>query len=85
MLLIAVLALGLAFKKFDFDKKNKPAIVFARESQIQSEPNLRSENVFILHEGTKVQIIELYGEDWAKIKIEDGKIGWIPSEDIKPL
>lgn len=73
-----------AFHKYDLDKNDKPAIVFAQESKIKSEPNLRSEESFRLHEGTKVQVLDTIGE-WKKIKLSDGKTGWVLSEDIKML
>ncbi|GGD15877.1 tetratricopeptide repeat protein [Hyunsoonleella pacifica] len=78
------IALALAFNKYELDKKDNPAIVFAQESQIKTEPNLRSEESFRLHEGTKVQILDSV-KNWKKIKLLDGKTGWIPSEDIKIL
>ncbi|WP_417199844.1 tetratricopeptide repeat protein [Bizionia sp.] len=73
-----------AFNKYDLDKNNNPAIVFAQESQIKSEPNLRSTEAFVLHEGTKVQVLDTV-ENWKKIKLTDGKTGWIPATDIKLL
>jgi len=84
-LFLGLIALIFAFQKYDYDQKDKPAIVFAQESEIKSEPNLRSEIAFKLHEGTKVQVIEIYNENWTKIKLTDGKTGWIPSQDIKEL
>ena len=81
---LALIALFFAFQKFNLDQKDRPAIVFAKESQIKTEPNLRSEEAFRLHEGTKVQVIESL-KDWQKIKLSDGKIGWIPKQDIKLL
>ncbi|MFB9055128.1 tetratricopeptide repeat protein [Mariniflexile ostreae] len=79
-----VSALLFAFHKFNLDQRDRPAIVFAKESRVKSEPNNRSEESFRLHEGTKVQIMEAV-EDWKKIKLSDGKIGWIKNEDIKAL
>jgi len=84
-IVLILITLVFAFQKYDYDQKDKPAIVFAQESEIKNEPNLRSEIVFKLHEGTKVQVLEIYNEDWTKIKLADGKTGWIPSEDIKEL
>ena len=43
-----------------------------------------SEVVFILHEGTKVQIIE-QDDNWVRIKLVNGKDGWLPTTDLKPL
>ncbi|MGE5944024.1 MAG: tetratricopeptide repeat protein [Flavobacteriales bacterium] len=81
---LIVIALTLAFHKFNLDKNDKPAIVFVQESKVNAEPNLRSEESFTLHEGTKVQILDTV-KSWKKIKLADGKTGWIPEEDIKAL
>jgi len=82
---IALGALFFAFQKFGIDKKDNPAIVFAQESEVKIDPNLRSESAFQLHEGTKVQVLENYNDSWTKIEIANGKNGWILTEDIKPL
>ncbi len=81
---LLAIVLTLAFHKFNLDKSNKPAIVFSQESKVKAEPNLRSEEAFILHEGTKVQVLDTV-KSWKKIKLPDGKTGWIPKEDIKAL
>ena len=83
-LFLMCITLLLAFHKFNLDKMDKPAIVFAQESQVKSEPNSRSEASFILHEGTKVQVLDTV-KNWKKIKLQDGKTGWVSSEDIKAL
>ncbi|WP_375236280.1 tetratricopeptide repeat protein [Winogradskyella sp.] len=82
--LIAVFSLVIAFQKNNLEIKNNPAIVFAQESRVKADPNNTSEEVFRLHEGTKVQVLESY-ENWCKIEIADKTTGWIPSEDVKLL
>ena len=82
--MLAFIALTFTFYNYDSTKKNIPAIVFAQESQVKSEPNLRSDEAFVLHEGTKVQVLDTVN-NWKKIKLSDGKTGWIPNEDIKLL
>ncbi len=84
LLFLVCVSLLLAFHSYNLDKIDKPAIVFAQESKVNSEPNSRSEEVFRLHEGTKVQILDTV-QDWKKIKLADGKSGWISSEAIKAL
>lgn len=83
--LIAVFTtMSFAFYKFNMDKNDNPAIVFVQESKVKSDPNNRSEESFRLHEGTKVQVIQTYN-NWKKIKLSDGKTGWVVAEDIKLL
>ena len=59
-------------------------IVFDNEINVRSEPNARGQNIFTLHEGTKVNVLESLNE-FQKIKIADGKEGWLPEESIKLL
>jgi len=83
-IVLACTALSFAYHKYNLELNDKPAIVFAKESQIKSEPNLRSSEAFKLHEGTKVQILDTVN-NWKRIKLADGKTGWIVSDDIKAL
>ncbi len=83
-LLIACFSVAMAFQKERLNKNDNPAIVFVQESRVKVDPNQASEEVFRLHEGTKVQVLETY-EDWKKIQLLDNSTGWIPSKDIKLL
>lgn len=83
-LILAFVALFFAFHSYKLIENDHPAIVFATESQVKSEPNLRGNEAFVLHEGTKVQVLDTVNT-WKKIKLADGKTGWIPQKDIKML
>lgn len=83
-LLFVTISIALAYHNYNLTQKDQPAIVFAKESLVKNEPNLRSNEAFKLHEGTKVQILETV-DNWKKIQLADGKTGWIISEDIKAL
>jgi SH3-like domain-containing protein len=43
---------------------------------------MNSDKIFTLHEGTKVLVLDSV-DNWKKIRIADGKIGWISTEEIK--
>lgn len=72
-----------AFEKRRLSQE-RPAIVFAAQSGVRSEPQANAQDAFVLHEGTKVQILEKL-DDWAKIELADGNKGWIRQADIKEL
>ncbi|MGS2763495.1 tetratricopeptide repeat protein [Sinomicrobium sp. M5D2P9] len=74
----------IAYFQFHKNTNTSFAIVFAKESQVKTEPNPRSEQAFLLHSGTKVQILETL-DDWKHIKLVDGKTGWLPQGDVKEL
>ncbi|MBO0321144.1 tetratricopeptide repeat protein [Muricauda sp. CAU 1633] len=81
---LAVVCVLMAYLQYQGFKKNNPAIVFSKEVQVSSEPNNNSENVFTLHEGTKVNVMD-HLDDWSKIRIADGQTGWLLTGDIKLL
>ncbi|MDR0661455.1 MAG: tetratricopeptide repeat protein [Prevotellaceae bacterium] len=60
------------------------AIIMSPVSTIKSSPDASGKELFILHEGTKVHILdELSG--WKKIKISNGNQGWIEAKDIEQI
>jgi len=83
-LIIAFVCVGFAFIQKNSYNANQPAIVFANECLVKSEPNNRSSEVFLLHEGTKVKVLDGL-EDYKKIELADGKIGWVHQDEIKLL
>lgn len=83
-LFVCILSLVFAFVQYRDFKAYQPAIVFADEIAIRSEPNANSDEVFTLHAGTKVNVLEELNS-WQKIRLADGKTGWIPDSEIKPL
>ena len=58
------------------------AIVMVPVSNIKSAPNATGNNLFILHEGSKVEILEEAGK-WCRIEISDGRQGWMPIADVE--
>jgi tetratricopeptide (TPR) repeat protein len=77
-------SLVMAFVTYGEDLKKQFAIVFSSQVEVRNEPTVRGEAVFILHEGTKVQVLDREG-DWARISIADGKDGWLLHSAVKEL
>ena len=49
---------------------------------VKSSPSQSGTDLFILHEGTKVKIIDEVGE-WYEVKIDDGNSGWIKDSEME--
>ncbi len=60
------------------------AIVMQKEVRVTSSPTEDAVEVFSLHEGTKVQLQELSGK-WVRIRLRDGKNGWLPLDSIEKI
>lgn len=81
--LLAVSALSFSiWQKHDYMSADE-AIVMRPVTSVKSSPSSESSmDLFILHEGTKVTIIDSVG-DWGNIELADGRQGWIPSADME--
>ena len=82
--LLLIVSVVFAFKAFDFEENTKTAIIFENVTDIKNAPTFNSDTVFQLHEGTRVQVLDAI-DDWKKIKLADGKIGWIVAENLKEI
>ena len=85
---VALLLLFFAGNLFAWQQKQdllnrKGAIIFAPSVTVKSTPAANGTDLFILHEGTKVTIIDGSMKDWKEIHIADGKEGWIESKLIR--
>ena len=58
------------------------AIVFSPTVTIKSSPDNSGTDLFILHEGTKVEVKGKLGE-WNEIETADGNVGWIKNSEIE--
>jgi tetratricopeptide (TPR) repeat protein len=81
---VMLISVFFAFHNYDTVQKNRIAIIFAVKTQIRNAPTNSSEEIFELHEGTKVIVLDEL-DNWKKIKIADGKVGWILDEDLKEI
>ena len=85
---IAVLSLFLSIGFFFVSQKSSrlnsahsDAIEINPSVSIKGSPSDQGTNLFILHDGTKVNIEQSNG-DWVEIKISNGNRGWIKTCDI---
>jgi hypothetical protein len=60
----------------------REGIVFEPSTYIKSSPSDKGTDLFILHEGTKVKLMDEVGI-WAKIQLANGNEGWIMLKDIQ--
>jgi len=82
--IIMILSLVFAFKNHEIIETNRIAIIFSAKTEIKNAPTASSDDIIELHEGTKVLILDEL-DNWKKIKLADGKIGWLLSEDLKEI
>ena len=82
ILFIFSLSLVFGVQQNQIEKSENMGIIFSSSVNVKSSPDLNGTDLFILHEGVKVEILDRV-EKWRKIKLADGKIGWLPDETIE--
>ncbi len=80
VLFFATLSSGLHRK--DLIISHRFAIVLNSSVTTQSAPNSHGSDLFTLHEGIKVEVKSVR-DNWAEIRLADGKIAWLPVESIE--
>ncbi len=83
-LFLLMASVAMAFTTYADYQNNNPAIVFSEKVEVKDAPSVGGEVSFLIHEGTKVQVLDRE-TNWVRIRLADGKDGWIPSADIKEL
>ena len=87
-----IAALILTFLCWDFAQwqrtealRQDQAIVMRPVSSVKSSPSdTGAKDLFILHEGTRVKILDNVG-GFSQIEIADGRQGWIPSAEVEVI
>ena len=83
LILMAAGALSFSFHQKNDYMKADSAIIMRPVSAVKSSPSSESsQDLFVLHEGTKVKVIDNVGS-WNNIELADGRQGWIPSADLE--
>ncbi|MBO4605230.1 MAG: BatD family protein [Bacteroidales bacterium] len=82
-LLLALMCLGFSLRlRSDYSAKSS-AIVVSPVVVVRSAPDNNSgTDLFILHEGTKVKVLDSVGS-WNNIELSDGRQGWIVEKEIE--
>ena len=75
---------SIAMSVYNQQEETVEAILFSKKVEIRSEPNERSEILFLLHEGTQLQVLDEL-QEWQKIRIANGSEGWIKNGSIRRL
>lgn len=60
------------------------AIVMSDVANIKAAPDSKGNDLFVLHKGLRVQVLDSVNH-WRKIRLADGKVGWIPEDDCESI
>jgi len=81
---VLLLALSITILAVNVNRENnvKKAVVVEQTATAKLSPDNKSNDAFIIHEGLKVTV-EDHLSNWIKVRLEDGKIGWLTNDNIR--
>ncbi|HTO93958.1 MAG TPA: tetratricopeptide repeat protein [Bacteroidota bacterium] len=60
------------------------AVVMSPIVTVKNSPDPKSSDAFVLHGGVKLLLIDRVG-DWSKVRIADGKVGWLEATAVQVI
>jgi tetratricopeptide (TPR) repeat protein len=82
--LLTIILFYISYSSMKENYIKNEAIIFSSSVVVNSAPSKDGTNLFSLHSGTKVEVIDQI-ENWINIKIANGNSGWIIKSDCKSL
>jgi len=84
LLFLSGFSLLFAWSSYSFTKATSEAIVFAPTITVKSSPDDKSTDLFVVHEGTKVRLLDNIS-GWYEIRIANGSVGWLPVTSLEKI
>jgi tetratricopeptide (TPR) repeat protein len=84
LLLFGFASMFVANSQDQYFDAHHSAIIFSTSVNVKSGPTPGSKNLFLIHDGTKVEILE-NNNGWMKIRLASGNEGWINASDAKEI
>lgn len=81
---VFIFSTTLGLSRYNYEQNHNLAIIFAENAYIKSSPEDTSTDLFILHQGTKVEVLDEIG-DWFKIRLANGNLGWIRKNQLEKI
>lgn len=75
--LLCIIGNVCAFQQRSFAINRNSGIIMSPAVTVKSTPSDNGNDLFVIHEGTRVEITDSSLKEWCEVKIADGKIGWI--------
>lgn len=77
-LLLSILSFIFATTQMGNIRNRDTAIIMSPSVTVKSTPSSGGTDLFIIHEGRKVKILDSSMKEWVEIRLEDGNTGWVP-------
>lgn len=84
-LIVTIFANMAALHHHTYLTKREAAIIMIPSVTAKSTPDVSGTDLFVIHEGRKVQIVDDTMKGWKEIELEDGTKGWVPTGALEKI
>lgn len=84
LIILGAFSIVLSGMQKDYFNDHHGAIVFAGTVNVKSGPDVSHKTLFVIHEGTKVNI-KSKNQNWIEVELPNGNTGWITLSDIREI
>jgi tetratricopeptide (TPR) repeat protein len=83
-LILFLIVVSLLIVKINREERVIGGVVVEQSITVKTSPDPKSTDAFVIHEGLKVNLEDQLDE-WIKIKLADGKVGWVEINSIEKI
>ena len=84
MLAIFVMLFSLLIVKINREENVIEGVIIGQSITVKTSPDIKSTDIFVIHEGLKVNLEDKL-DNWVKIRLADGKLGWIENNTVEKI
>ncbi len=77
-----LLSVIILISSINYFSANEYGVLLQYEMTAKQSPDSKGSDVFLIHEGSKF-LIEDEVDGWSRIKLSDGKVGWLPNSSFE--
>ena len=80
-LIVLIITSVLLSVRMNRELNIRDGVIIQQVVNVKSSPDDKSTDSFIIHEGIKVRLEDKVN-DWVRIRLKDGKVGWLQEKDL---
>ncbi|MFZ1291791.1 MAG: tetratricopeptide repeat protein [Melioribacteraceae bacterium] len=81
---VLIISIILFISSINREVTNNNGILLQSVISAKISPDIQANDAFVIHEGIKFVIEDKVG-NWSKIKLSDGKVGWLPNQSFEEI
>jgi hypothetical protein len=82
LLFLFVFFSTLLFLKYQRETQTHFGVIVTNVVAVKQSPDEKAPDAFIVHEGLKIRIEDTL-DNWVKVRLPDGKVGWLPKGNFE--